>query len=261
MGEEKFSSKPTPCLTLSSSFRRVTSFGSLCPRPARRGCEVLRPGGPARRGGEAIAATPRGQKCPPSGTNARPTRPSIPGPCSCQRLPQHPRLGRSRRRHDRTAACECAWVGPRLPCRRKPRGRISAGERPSCGLDDGCTGALLGLAGQSPREGRWCRATFWTVQRVSVADIAVLSHVSAGCGDRIADEPEFDGFIVRRSQALLCTAYPLVLDEGLAEYLLQTALTKAWFAIERPDDLVLAPDDSRWIAVASPQCCQGFGMP
>ncbi len=46
----------------------------------------------------------------------------------------------------------------------------------------------------------------------------------------MADEAEFDEFVVARSPALLRTAYLLVQDEGLAEDLLQTALTKAWFA-------------------------------
>ena len=40
---------------------------------------------------------------------------------------------------------------------------------------------------------------------------------------------------LRRTQALLRTAYLLVQDEGLAEDLLQTALTKAWFAWRRID--------------------------
>ena len=46
----------------------------------------------------------------------------------------------------------------------------------------------------------------------------------------MADTGEFDRFVVARSQALLRTAYLLVRDETLAEDLLQTALTKAWFA-------------------------------
>jgi len=47
------------------------------------------------------------------------------------------------------------------------------------------------------------------------------------------DEAEFDSFVVARSQALLRTAYLLVQDEDLAEDLLQTSLTKAWFAWRR----------------------------
>jgi RNA polymerase sigma-70 factor (sigma-E family) len=49
----------------------------------------------------------------------------------------------------------------------------------------------------------------------------------------MADEAEFDAFVVARSQALLRTAYLLTQDEGLAEDLLQTALTKSWFAWRR----------------------------
>jgi len=52
----------------------------------------------------------------------------------------------------------------------------------------------------------------------------------------MADESQFDGFVVSRSPALLRSAYLLVQDEGLAEDLLQTALTKAWFAWGRIDD-------------------------
>lgn len=51
----------------------------------------------------------------------------------------------------------------------------------------------------------------------------------------MADEAEFDAFVVARSQALLRTAYLLTHDEGRAEDLLQTALTKAWFAWRRID--------------------------
>jgi len=53
---------------------------------------------------------------------------------------------------------------------------------------------------------------------------------------RVADESEFDGFVLSRSPALLRSAYLLVQDEGLAEDLLQTALTKAWFAWKRIED-------------------------
>ena len=51
----------------------------------------------------------------------------------------------------------------------------------------------------------------------------------------MADEAEFDAFVVAWSQALLRTAYYLTRDEGRAEDLLQTALTKAWFAWRRID--------------------------
>jgi RNA polymerase sigma-70 factor (sigma-E family) len=46
----------------------------------------------------------------------------------------------------------------------------------------------------------------------------------------MADNADFDDFVVARSHALLRTAYLLVQFEALAEDLLQTALTKAWFA-------------------------------
>jgi RNA polymerase sigma-70 factor (sigma-E family) len=42
--------------------------------------------------------------------------------------------------------------------------------------------------------------------------------------------PDFDGFVAARSSTLLRTAYLLTHDHGLAEDLLQTALSKAWFA-------------------------------
>jgi len=44
---------------------------------------------------------------------------------------------------------------------------------------------------------------------------------------------EFDAFVAARSSALLRTAYLLTHDHALAEDLLQTALTKAWFAWSR----------------------------
>ena len=52
----------------------------------------------------------------------------------------------------------------------------------------------------------------------------------------MADEVDLDTFVSARSPALLRTAYLLVQDEGLAEDLLQTALTKAWFAWRRVQD-------------------------
>ena len=45
-----------------------------------------------------------------------------------------------------------------------------------------------------------------------------------------AGQPDFDDFVAARSASLLRTAYLLTHDHGLAEDLLQTALTKAWFA-------------------------------
>ena len=53
-----------------------------------------------------------------------------------------------------------------------------------------------------------------------------------GSGDRSVD---FDDFVAARSTALLRTAYLLTHDHALAEDLLQTALTKAWFAWSKID--------------------------
>lgn len=46
---------------------------------------------------------------------------------------------------------------------------------------------------------------------------------------------DFDGFVAARSAHLLRTAYLLTRDHALAEDLLQTALTKAWFRWDRLD--------------------------
>lgn len=46
---------------------------------------------------------------------------------------------------------------------------------------------------------------------------------------------DFDDFVAARSQALLRTAYLLTRDHGLAEDLLQTSLSKAWFSWDRVD--------------------------
>ena len=51
----------------------------------------------------------------------------------------------------------------------------------------------------------------------------------------MADNAEYDAFVVARSPALLRTAYLLVRDHALAEDLLQTSLTKTWFAWSRID--------------------------
>ena len=51
----------------------------------------------------------------------------------------------------------------------------------------------------------------------------------------MASDEEFDEFVVARSPALLRTAYLLTRDVQLAEDLLQTALTKAWFSWKRID--------------------------
>ncbi len=47
--------------------------------------------------------------------------------------------------------------------------------------------------------------------------------------------PDFDEFVAARSGRLLRTSYLLTRDHGLAEDLVQTALTKAWFAWSRID--------------------------
>jgi RNA polymerase sigma-70 factor (sigma-E family) len=52
----------------------------------------------------------------------------------------------------------------------------------------------------------------------------------------MAERAEFDDFVLSRSAALLRTAYLLTQDEALAEDLLQTALTKAWFVWRRIDE-------------------------
>lgn len=49
------------------------------------------------------------------------------------------------------------------------------------------------------------------------------------------DTATFDEFVAARSRSLLRTAYLLTHDHALAEDLLQTALTKAWFAWKRID--------------------------
>jgi RNA polymerase sigma-70 factor (sigma-E family) len=49
----------------------------------------------------------------------------------------------------------------------------------------------------------------------------------------MASDVEFDEFVLDRSPALLRTAYLLTRDVQLAEDLLQTALTRAWFSWRR----------------------------
>ena len=52
----------------------------------------------------------------------------------------------------------------------------------------------------------------------------------------MADRSDFDGFVEARSPRLLRTAFLLTRDWATAEDLLQTALTKAWFAWGRIED-------------------------
>ena len=63
----------------------------------------------------------------------------------------------------------------------------------------------------------------------------------------MADESEFDAFVVARSPGLLRTAFLLMGDEHGAEDLLQTALAKAWLVVvdrlERPACEVVGPPD------------------
>ncbi|QIX28308.1 SigE family RNA polymerase sigma factor [Nocardioides sp. JQ2195] len=54
-------------------------------------------------------------------------------------------------------------------------------------------------------------------------------------GVPMTDRVDFDDFVAARSSGLLRTAYLLTHDHALAEDLLQTALTKAWFAWSRID--------------------------
>jgi len=49
----------------------------------------------------------------------------------------------------------------------------------------------------------------------------------------MADHKEFDAFVVAQYRSLLRMAYLLVRDRYLAEDLVQTALTKSWFAWSR----------------------------
>jgi RNA polymerase sigma-70 factor (sigma-E family) len=56
---------------------------------------------------------------------------------------------------------------------------------------------------------------------------------SGGPVEEQAGSVEFDAFVAARSSGLLRTAYLLTHDHALAEDLLQTALTKAWFAWPR----------------------------
>ncbi|CAN5244955.1 SigE family RNA polymerase sigma factor [soil metagenome] len=61
------------------------------------------------------------------------------------------------------------------------------------------------------------------------------ARAGAGVGTEVTT-PGFDDFVAARSTALLRTAYLLTHDHGLAEDLLQTSLTKAWFAWSRISD-------------------------
>ncbi len=55
-------------------------------------------------------------------------------------------------------------------------------------------------------------------------------------GGSVSRVTDFEEFVAARSTGLLRTAYLLTRDHALAEDLLQTALTKAWFAWSRIED-------------------------
>ena len=85
------------------------------------------------------------------------------------------------------------------------------------------------------------RATICPVQGVvpgmitEAATGAATPRAGKGGGEMAGTRPDFDDFVAARSSALLRTAYLLTHDHALAEDLLQTALTKAWFAWSRID--------------------------
>ena len=70
-------------------------------------------------------------------------------------------------------------------------------------------------------------ATFVGTRRVDQGVNTMTAERAAGVA------VDFDDFVERRSTALLRTAYLLTRDHALAEDLLQTALTKSWFAWDR----------------------------
>ena len=59
------------------------------------------------------------------------------------------------------------------------------------------------------------------------------NHRGSVSGDRSKGMPGFDEFVAACSTRLLTTAYLLTRDHGRAEDLVQTALTKTWFAWSR----------------------------
>ena len=63
----------------------------------------------------------------------------------------------------------------------------------------------------------------------------MTTTTASGTGGRVTTDVGFDEFVAARSSGLLRTAYLLTHDHALAEDLLQTALTKAWFAWRRID--------------------------
>ncbi|MGZ5418732.1 MAG: sigma factor, partial [Nocardioides sp.] len=63
----------------------------------------------------------------------------------------------------------------------------------------------------------------------------MTTTVDRGTGREPESKVGFAEFVAARSGRLLRTAYLLTRDHDLAEDLLQTALTKAWFAWSRID--------------------------
>jgi RNA polymerase sigma-70 factor (sigma-E family) len=62
---------------------------------------------------------------------------------------------------------------------------------------------------------------------------ALTDQRSTTSGAAVGGSVDFDEFVAARSTGLLRTAYLLTRDHALAEDLLQTALSKAWFAWSR----------------------------
>ena len=74
---------------------------------------------------------------------------------------------------------------------------------------------------------------------VTSFDTGIPAHVierSTPVSTRTNARPDFEEFVAVCSDRLLRTAYLLTRDAELAEDLLQTALTKAWFAWDRLED-------------------------
>ncbi|WP_310961591.1 SigE family RNA polymerase sigma factor [Nocardioides terrisoli] len=60
-----------------------------------------------------------------------------------------------------------------------------------------------------------------------------MRTLTADSGAQVATKVDFEDFVATRSTHLLRTAYLLTRDHALAEDLLQTALTRSWFAWSR----------------------------
>lgn len=64
-------------------------------------------------------------------------------------------------------------------------------------------------------------------------DALAGARLISDAGGAVSTRTDFDEFVAARSSRLLRTAYLLTRDHALAEDLLQTALTKAWFSWSR----------------------------